>query len=91
MDIIDLFNTLEQKLTREVVATKTGNTCISYTHNTPFTATINNTAHSEVNRICIIPTNTTTYVYLTSYAEERYVRRTEKLTLPSISTITITT
>ena len=85
MDLITLIGTLESNLTREIVSTIHGST-VSYTASTTKTVTINtSTAYSNVNRLCLISKNNTTYMYITSYE----FKKTVKVSLADITSISI--
>ena len=67
MDLLTLIGTLETNLTREIIATNTGDELISYTNPTPFTTTINtSTEYSNTDRLCLTADSTATNLYISA-------------------------
>jgi len=64
MDLLTILPILDTALTRETVSTKTDTPTVSWTNTNPFTVTINETTHTNTQRICIHNTQNTPTVYI---------------------------
>jgi hypothetical protein len=64
MDLLTILPILDTALTRETVSTKNETPTVSWTNNTPFTVTINETTIPNTQRICIHNTQNTPTVYI---------------------------